>query len=444
MNRICSAKSFAAVAVVCLALACDGYAQSGQTWSQLRGSNGSGVAERSAKPPIQFNLENNVVWTTDLPGTGWSTPVYTKDLMWMTTSVSTKANPDEIKKRLQGDRLASIKTMVKSVELRALAVDKQSGKLVHNVLLRTLEYPQPINPLNSYASPTPAIQDEKVVCHFGAFGTWCLNATTGEKLWDTKYLIQHSVGPGSSPVIFDNKVVLVCDGTDKQFIAAVNLADGKEIWKTDRPPIRATDGEYRKAYCTPLLIQVQGKKQLVIPGAQWICGYDLETGKEIWRADHGNGFSVTPMPVYESGLVIFSTGYMKSNFVAVDPTGSGDVTETHIKWRQRGAPTMPSFIGSEGKIFSVSHKGILICLDAKTGSVLKKERVGGSFCSSPLLAGGHLYCADQDGIMSIYRCSSDLALVAKAEFKDGVMATPILVGDDLVVRTRKQLIRVKK
>ena len=444
MNRPASAYVVTGLFVFALFLnsLSESWAQTDTTWSQFRGADGSGAAPPSAKPPVELDLVNQVAWQTDIPGSGWSTPVYTGDLLWMTTSVSTEASKEEIEKRLRGDRLKSIKTLVKSVELRALAVHRDTGKLVHNVLLKTLEYPQPINPLNSYASPTPAIRDGKVICNFGAFGTWCLDVKSGREIWQTQYVIKHSVGPGSSPAIFDDKVVLVCDGTDKQFVVAVGLADGKEIWKTDRPPIRATDGEYRKAYSTPILIEVKGRKQLVIPGAQWICGYDLNDGTEIWRADHGDGFSVTPMPVYQAGLVVFSTGYMKSNFVAVDPTGTGDVTETHIRWRQRGAPTMPSFVGHEGKIFSVNHRGVFICLDAKSGSVLNKARVGGSFCASPLLAGGNLYCGDQDGVMSVYRCSTDLSLISRTKFEDGIMASPVVIGNDLVVRTRKQLIRL--
>ena len=151
-------------------------------------------------------------------------------------------------------------------------------------------------------------------------------------------------------MIFDGKVIVVCDGMNKQYIAALDLETGKEIWKTNRPPMKADSGEFRKAYCTPIQIEVDGKKQLVIPGAQWIAAYAPEDGKEIWRAKHGTGFSVTPMPVYESGLVIFSTGYMRPELVAIDPTGTGDVTESKVIWRTPGATTMPSLIAKDGQV----------------------------------------------------------------------------------------------
>ncbi len=412
-------------------------------WTQFRGTNGSGIAHDQAQPPIDIDLNKQTAWEVAIPGTGWSSPVYVGNRIWLTTAVTKPATEKEIAAKLAGDRMAKIKTLASSMELKAICVDANDGRIVHSITLTTVNSPEPINPMNSYASPTPAISDGKVICHFGNYGTWCLDAETGNTIWTKQFVVKHSVGPGSSPVIFGDKAIIVCDGTDKQFIVGVDLKSGQQLWKTDRPPIRASDGEFRKAYCTPLLIEVNGQKQAVIPGAQWVAGYDPETGKEIWRADHGDGFSVTPMPVYESGLVVFSTGYSKSELVAVDPTGSGDVTDTNIVWRARNAPNMPSFIARSGQIFSISDKGILMCLDAKTGQVINRQRVGGNYSSSPLLAGGNLYFSSREGTMTVVKCSSDLETVAKNEFASSLMASPILIGDDLLVRTEKKLIRVK-
>lgn len=410
-------------------------------WTQFRGS-GNGIASQNAKPPVKWGDEQKA-WEVEIPGTGWSSPVYQTNRAWMTSAVAKPMSEEEIAKRLAGDRLAKIKTIAASLDLHAICVDLDSGKIVHNIKLGTVEEPLPINPLNSYASPTPAIKDGKVVCHFGNYGTWCLNEATGEKIWHKEFIVKHSVGPGSSPVIVGDKVIVVCDGTDKQFIVAAELATGEQAWKTDRPPIRATDGEYQKAYCTPLIIEIDGKQQAIIPGAQWIVSYEPQTGKEIWRVDYGKGFSNTPMPVYESGLIVFSTGYMQKEFVAVDPKGSGDITKTNIVWRTRNAPTMPSFVADSGRIFSVTDKGIMFCLDAKTGEELNRSRVGGNFSASPLLAGGNLYLPSREGKMTIMQCSSDLKVIGSQEFGGPIMASPVLVGNDLIVRTDKKLVRIK-
>ena len=259
-------------------------------WTQFRGTIGTGIADADAKPATSIDLAKQTAWEAAIPGVGWSSPVYAGDRIWLTTAVTQPATKEEIAAKLEGDRLARIKTMAGSVDLKAICVDANDGRILHSITLTTVSSPEPINPMNSYASPTPAIGDGKVICHFGNYGTWCLDAESGKTIWTREFIVKHSVGPGSSPVIFGDKVIIVCDGTDKQFIVGVDLESGEQIWKTDRPPIRATDGEFRKAYCTPLLIEVNGQKQAVIPGAQWIAAYDPESGKEIWRADHGDGF----------------------------------------------------------------------------------------------------------------------------------------------------------
>ncbi len=414
-------------------------------WSQFRGLDGSGIAEPNARPPVEFEVSKQTVWETEIPGTGWSSPVYTGNKVWLTTSISSAASPAEIAEKLKGDRLAQIKTIASSVELHAICIDLNNGKIIHDVILRKIESPEPINPMNSYASPTPAIKDGKVIFHFGNYGTWCVDESTGEVIWERKFVVKHSVGPGSSPVVFNDKVIIVCDGTDLQYIVAVELNTGKDVWKTDRPPIRASDGEYRKAYCTPIIIGVDGTQQAVVPGAQWVAGYNPDTGEELWRADHGSGFSITPMPAYQSGLVVFSTGYMKSFLVAVDPTGRGDITETGITWRSqpKKAPNMPSLIGHNGKIYAISDRGILRVLEAATGKVLNEQRIGGNFSSSPLLAGDNLYLSSREGLMTVVSCSADLSKIATNKFESSLMASPILVGDDLLVRTEKKLIRIQ-
>jgi outer membrane protein assembly factor BamB len=415
-------------------------------WTQLRGNSGTGIGPVNAQPAIKIDLKSQTVWRTEIAGTGWSSPVYEGDLIWLTTSIATAADPEEIKRKLEGKEFAKMKTLAKSVELRAIAIDRSSGKLVHNRLLHTVVEPEPTHPMNSHASPTAAISKGNVVCHFGSYGTWCLDSDSAETIWQTQYVVDHSVGPGSSPTIVDGKVILVCDGTDKQFIAAVDLRTGEEVWKTNRPPINAQSGEFEKAYSTPLLIKIAGKPQLVIPGAGWIAAYQPDSGKEIWRARHGDGFSVTPMASYESGVIVFSTGYaQQTQLVAVDPTGTGDVTDSHIKWRARQvAPTMPSLIATDGRVYSLSDKGFLACLDIETGKTLNRIRIGGNFSSSPLLAGGNLYLSDRKGLMTVVKCDEELKRVAKNQFDGSIMASPVLDGDDLLVRTEKALLRIRR
>ena len=415
-----------------------------EDWSQFRGPDGNGKST-AADTPVTFS-QANTAWQTPIPGTGWSSPVVSDGRIWLTTAETTEATKQQIAAKTRGVQFAKIKTVAGSVNLRAICVDAQSGKIIHNLLLREIDDPDLINPLNSYASPTPAIQGRNVICHFGSYGTWCLDNATGETLWKNALVVDHSVGPGSSPVIADNVVVIACDGIDKQFVAGLDLKTGKEIWNTSRPPMRNTNGEFNKAYCTPLLISVGSQTQAVIPGAQWICAYDPATGKEIWRADCGNGFSTTPMPVYESGLLVCATGFMIAELVAIDPKGTGDITNENVRWRAaKGGSTMPTAIGTEGKIYSISDNGVLSILDAKTGNVTDRIRVGGKFAASPLLVDGKLYIGSQDGVMSVYEITADGKpnQIAKNQMDGSLMASPAVIGSDLIVRTSKSLSRIR-
>jgi len=395
-------------------------------WSQFRG-NENGEASLSAKPPTKWNAQQTA-WEVAIPGTGWSSPVYNSKRVWLTSAATITTGEKPNTKNLGAFELANKETVAATVDLHAICVDLTSDS---------------INPLNSYASPTPTISDGKVVCHFGNYGTWCLNEATGKPIWNKKFVVNHSVGPGSSPVVFENNVIIVCDGTDFQYITAVDINTGDEVWKTNRPPMRTKNGEHRKAYSTPLLIEVEGKNQAVIPGAQWIASYDPATGQELWRVDHGSGFSVTPMASFEDGRVICSSGYPKPQFVAIDPRGLGDVTASHVIWRSRNAPAMPSFIIEGGRIFTISDKGIIYCLDAQTGAVLNRGRIGGNFSASPLLAGGNLYLSSREGKMTIVKCSVDLEKIGTQNFDSPIMASPILFENDLIVRTEKKLVRIK-
>ncbi len=268
-------------------------------------------------------------------GKGWSSPVVDEGLIWLTTAVESE--------RVQRQVRNETKDVASKLTLKALCVDFASGKIIKQVELAVFDDAEPIHALNSYASPTPVIHEGRVYCHFGTYGTWCLNAKSGEVLWKKRLVLDHSVGPGSSPVIVGKHLILVCDGIDDQFVAALHIDTGEEVWRTKRPEIEANSFEMKKAYSTPIVINVEGKDQIAAPGAQWICSYDPQTGREIWRAKHGSGFSTSPSAVYWHGMVVFSTGFMKPELVAVKADGAGDVTETHIAWRaKRGAPNKPS------------------------------------------------------------------------------------------------------
>lgn len=430
------------LALLASLVAVAGMAAAEDAWPQFRGPDGQGNAP-AANPLLEFSNTKNTRWRTPLEGRGWSSPVVSEGHVWLTTAISQAATPEETAQKLKGDPMAGIKEVAGSVEFKALCLDFDTGRIIHSIALSKTSDPEPINPMNSYASPTPTISDGKVYCDFGNYGTWCLDAMTGEKVWHRQVAVDYSVGPGSSPLVVGNHLILVCDGVDQQFVLALDKNTGDEVWRTARPPMRATNVEFKKAYSTPLVVTTEGKMQLIVPGAQWICGYAPETGEEIWRIDHGDGFSVSPRPIQAGDFVVFSTGYMRPELVAVRTDGQGDVSATHIAWRaSRGAPTKPSPIVVDDRIFVVSDQGVLTQLRSEDGSIAWQERLGGNYSASPINAGGRLYFCSHEGDVTVLEAGTEFRTLAKNELGSQIMASPAVIGNDLLLRTDDALMRI--
>ncbi|MCA9127042.1 MAG: PQQ-binding-like beta-propeller repeat protein [Planctomycetales bacterium] len=412
-------------------------------WTRFRGPGGQGVSS-GADVPVHFSMEENVIWKTPIEGQGWSSPVVDSGMIWLTTAIVQEATAEQKALRLADDPLKDMKDVAAAIELKAVAIDFASGRIVHEIPLSHIQDPDPINPLNTFASPTPVIAEGRVICHFGCYGTWCLDAKTGTSIWQRVFKVDHSVGPGSSPVVVDDKVILVCDGIDEQFVAAIALSTGQELWRTPRPPKDAANVEFHKAYCTPITVTTNGNTQIVVPSAQWICAYDPNNGHELWRIDHGDGFSNSPSAITTAnGLVVFSTGYMRPEMVAVRIDGSGDVTKTHVAWRSsRGAPTKPTPLAVGEAIYMISDNGILSKLRTEDGSIVWQERISGNFSASPINVEGKLFLCSHEGVVTVVGVANDYLELAKNQLESRIMATPAVEGNSLIVRTEFHLLRI--
>jgi outer membrane protein assembly factor BamB len=420
-------------------------ATASDSWPQFRGPDGQGRTDESILP-LTWSETENVAWRTALPGRGWSSPVVAHGRIWVTTAEERQATPDEregLMRNVANMGIANQMAAVASVKLSAVELDLATGQVLRKKELFNVDAPPPIHGLNSFASPTPVIDDGRVICHFGAMGTACLDASTGEVLWEKTLEINHIVGPGSSPVIHNGLVILVCDGADKQFVAALDVKTGDVVWKVDRPPIRITDGDMRKDYSTPLVIEFDGREQVVIPGSQWFVSYDPASGAEIWRVDHGSGFSNVPRPIFDGEMVYLDTGFSKPQLWAVRVDGTGDVGATHVVWRNtQQMPTMPSPVMSGGRIFVISDGGVASCLDAATGKSIWRERLPGKYSASALLGAGRVYFCSHEGRTTVVEASNQFTVLAENELDGQLMASPAVVDGDLLLRTESHLYRI--
>jgi outer membrane protein assembly factor BamB len=331
------------------------------------------------------------------------------------------------------------------VSLRAVCLDRQNGRLLWKVTLFDVAHPDPVHWLNSWATPTPVAEPGRVYCDFGTFGTACLDAATGEVLWKRRLPLDHQVGPGSSPVLFQDRLVLVRDGRDAQHVTALDKRTGQTLWKTDRPPITTSSPNLKKSFSTPLAIEQAGQVQLVAPGAHWTVAYEPLTGKDLWRVRHGEGFSIGTSPVFGDGLAYFGTGCFRPQLWAVRADGRGDVTATHVAWKTlRQVPVMSSPVLVGDALYWVSDDGMATCADARRGQVHWQERLGGSFLASPIAAQGRLYFFRQDATTLVLKAGRAYERLAENRLDGTLVATPAVDERALYLRTDTHLYCIRK
>lgn len=425
------------------------HALSADDWPQFRGPGGDGISQ-AENVPAEFGENSNLRWKTDLPGRGWSSPVYDGKFFWLTTAIEKFPTDEERTKLLkeQGieEKIFKQRQIASSIELALLQVDANSGEILHTESFKTIPAPDAIHTFNSYASPTPVIAGNLLIAHFGTFGTYAFNTETGAPVWKKQIKLDHSVGPGSSPFVAGNLLILICDGTDQQFVTALDLKTGETVWKTDRPAMRAAKGDQKKAYNTPILIKDRsGREQLICMGAQWLISYETETGKEIWRLDHGSGFSVVPRPVFSEKhqLVYISTGFGKPKLMAVRVDGSGDITgQDKVAWEDpKRIPAKPSPLLVGDELYLISDGGIGSCFDAATGKLHWNARIDGNYSASPLFADGKIFVGNQEGTLTVFAPGKTYRELAKNQIEGSIMASPIALDGALILRSDTALYR---
>ena len=410
-------------------------AMSAGDWPEFRGTWSNGLASvpgsnTSTDIPLHWSESENVKWKTPIPYKGWSTPVVMDDQVWLTTAT------------LDGN------------DFYVICVDAKSGVIRLNQKLFHAENPEPLgNPLNSYASPTPVIEPGRVYIHFGSYGTACLDTKTFDVLWKRDDLpCRHFRGPGSSLILYNDLLILTMDGVDVQYLVALDKATGLTVWKTDRTadwndldsdgkPIG--EGDLRKAYSTPLIIDVEGKTQMISVGAKAVYGYDPVDGRELWKV-HTPAFSGASRPVYGKGIAYMISGFGKTELLAIRADGSGDVTDTHIVWKTgRNMPRTPSILLIDDLLFAINDTGTVTCLEALSGEEVWSHRIPADYAASLLYADGRIYCFDMDGKTTVFRAARKFEVLATNTLDSGFMASAAVSGKTLFLRTKTHLYRIE-
>ncbi len=397
------------------------------SWTHFRGDNLNGIsAEKSI--PVSWNDSTNIAWKTVIEGKGWSSPVVLGEQVWLTTATNDNK------------------------EMRALCVDFNTGEFIHDLILFKPDSLHRIHAINSYATPTGAIEKGRVYLHFGRYGTACLDTGTGEAIWKrTDMQIEHIQGPGSSLLIYGDKLIVHMEGSDIQYIVALDKKSGKTIWKTERPkelydklqPIG------KKAYITPIIVNVKGRDLMISNGSAACIAYDPETGKEVWRIVYGEDSTIA-MPTESEGIIYFyvgfetdSSGKKHSKLMAVNPDGKGDIRETNMLWSvETPILQLLSPLVLDGLLYTIDSRGAMLCLDARDGSTVWSKKMKGKFHSSPLYADGHIYFSSTRGYTWVIEAGKELNMLSENRLDGEIWSTPAITGGSILMRTSKYLYKI--
>jgi outer membrane protein assembly factor BamB len=399
-------------------------------WPQFRGPDGTGHSDARALP-LRWSETRNVIWKTAIHDRGWSSPVIYGKQIWLTS-----ANQD-------------------GRELFVLCIDRETGKIIRDWKLFDVAQPQYVHPFNTPASPTPVIEEGRVYITFGAAGTAGIDTKTFRVLWERRDIeCNHFRGAGSSPILFRNLLLMHFDGSDLQFVMALDKTTGKTVWQTkrsidfqdlDKNGKPVDDGDQRKAFSTPHVERINGRWEMISLGAKAAYSYDPFTGRELWRVEERGQHSASTRPVVGHGMIFFPTGFATGQLFAVRAGGEGLITDTHVAWKvKRGVSNKPSILLVDDLIYMIGDMGIASCIDAKSGEQMWQRRIGGEYSASPVYADGRLWFFSEDGKTTVLKPGRVFEQVAENRLDEGFLASPAIAGKAFYLRTRTHLYRIEE
>ena len=401
----------------------------GENWPAFRGPTGQGISTET-NLPLNWGPEQNIRWKTEIPGIGWSSPIVWADRVFLTSTT-----PD-------------------GVSCHVICVGKSDGKILWDKEVFK-QQPTRKEGKNSYATPTPVTDGKRVYAVFSSGGVVALDLD-GNIAWTN--LEQHFYsrhGLAASPTLYKDLLIMPYDGSttavgidekvgwqkpwDKAYILAFDTATGKTRW-------RATRGMSRQAHVTPRVVDVAGTPVLLSPAGDVVQGFNPETGERLWSA-HSQGEGVVPSFALGDGMIFTSSGFEAETLRAfrLDGNMHGDVTQSHLAWEQKKAvPIMPSLLYTDGMLFTVKETGIAQCLDAKTGELIWKHRLEGTYSASPVLAEGRIYMLSEQGETTVFQAAREYNELARNPLEGPCQASPAVSGGDIFIRSEHHLFCIAK
>jgi outer membrane protein assembly factor BamB len=412
-------------------------------WPQWRGAQSQGVSEEK-NLPSEWGVDKNILWKAELPGRGHSSPIVWDNRIFLTTCLEgevipgahathhvrngeTWVHPDSV----AGDRKQTLKV---------LCLDRDSGKILWERTAYEGAVLDDRHRKNSYASSTPVTDGQFVYAFFEAEGLYCYDFK-GNLIWKANLgkIAKMGMGPGTSPAIFENLLFLQCDledgGPDLSFLAAIDKRTGKEVWRVKR--------NHRKTHATPIIVRAGARAELIASGAETVVSYDPATGRELWRCEGVRGHAI-PSPVAGQDMVVVSAGYPSKRAIGVKLGGSGDLTRTpSVVWSyDKGTAYVTSPILYGDYVYLVSDKGILTCIETKTGAIKYeggRVPVPTSFSASAVAFDGKIFLTSEDGDTFVIKAGPTHEVLRTNSLGEVVLASPAISQGRIFIRGDKHL-----
>lgn len=428
----------ATFAMFCSANLCAQDSQPLQNWAQWRGPLGTGVSP-DATPPTQWSETKNIKWKTRIEGIGHSSPIVWQSYLFVTTAIPVGDTFDDPFKNQKRPGAHDNLPVTREHQFAVIAIDRDSGDILWQKAVNELIPREGGHYSASLASASPVTDGKHVFASFGSQGIYCLDFE-GNLIWEKQLGQMHSKhghGEGASPALHNNTLLINWDHEEESFIVALNATTGEEIWRKQRDEVTS--------WSSPIVIEFEGKHQVVVAGTTRVRGYDLESGNVLWECG-GLSNNVVATPVYDDGIVYVGSSYESRAVFAIQLQGaSGDLTDSkHVLWKhEQRTPYVPSPLLYQGQLYYLRHyQGILTRLDAKSG----EEEIGPfrltgmrDIYASPVAADDKMYFVDRTGVTLVLSHKDIPRVLGRNNLDDELSASPALVDNQIFLRGKRFL-----
>jgi outer membrane protein assembly factor BamB len=419
-------------------------------WPNWRGPNATGIAPDGTLP-TRWSATENVAWKARIAGAGVSTPIVSGDRVYVTSQIGAGIRREGNHPRLvqgadaaaQGERALGVEAAAGSDPAKTYfvveAFGRSDGKRVWERRIEATGALTPVHDKHNLATPSPVTDGTMVYAWFGTGQIVALDRS-GAVVWQRHLATENGAfdiqwGHGSSPVLHGDRLILLCDQPARSYLLAIDKKTGKDLWKADR-------GQGRSSYSTPLVIDGAFGSEVIVNSTERIDAYDTTTGEFLWHAGEASRFAV-PTPVFHDGVIYASRGYRSGPYMAIRPGGRGDVSSKSMIWRiATGAPYCSSLLYFDGVVYMANDVGVLTAVDATSGERIWQERVDGVFSASPVAGGGHVYFVSENGETVVLKAGRAPQVVGRNALGERAVASPAISNGQIFIRTDSHLFAI--